>query len=459
MTKTQIVNGIHNYTDPVDYIAPKNPQVLQHLEWFMDQKLGFMMHWAPGCQLGTYESWPLSDGDGSWSQKDFTWADIPTCKQQYVDSNRTFHPVKFRPDKWAALAKDCGFKYLLFTTKHHDGFCMYDTKTTDYKITGKDCPFHTHPYADITGSLFQEFRKAGLGISAYFSKPDWHSQYYWAAQFGTAPDRNVNYSPEEYPHLWAKYVDFTHEQMREICTQYGKIDVLWLDGGWVRPDNKGQDIQLEKIIEEIRRTTQPHLIVSDRTCGGNYENFITPEKTIPESALSVPWETCITLGEKFSFHYTDHFKSGRELVHILLDVVSKGGNLALNLAPQPDGELPLPAIHSLHELGSWLSIFKEGIYGTRICPPFFTENLYFTKKDRRVFVFYRYDKNCCLPKEIRFPLDVGVEKVTGMRTHTNVKFRQSSGNITLFPESLSLEGAFYAEGFCLELSSSANSKL
>lgn len=149
----------------------------------MGLKLGFMMHWAPGSQLGTYESWPLSDGDAAWSQEDFTWADPAVCKQQYWDAN----PVKFSAAAWAQLAEECGFKYLLFTTKHHDGFCMYDTDTTDYKITSPDCPFHTHPDADVVGALYREFRRRGLGISTYFSKPDWHSPYYWAPQFGTAP--------------------------------------------------------------------------------------------------------------------------------------------------------------------------------------------------------------------------------------------------------------------------------
>ena len=157
-------------------------------------------------------------------------------------------------------------------------------------------PFHTHKNADITGALFREFRRQGLGISVYFSKPDWHSEYYWAPQFGTAPDRNVNYDVSEHPDLWEKYVQFAHQQIRELCTNYGKVDVLWLDGGWVRPDNLGQDIRLGEIVEEIRSSSQPHLIVSDRTCGGEYENFITPEKTVPETALSVPWETCTTVG-------------------------------------------------------------------------------------------------------------------------------------------------------------------
>ena len=113
----------------------------------------------------------------------------------------------------------------------------------------------------MPGALFREFRRQGLGISVYFSKPDWHSEYYWAPQFGPAADRNVNYDISENPELWEKYVQFTHSQIRELCTKYGKVDVLWLDGGWVRPDNLGQDIRLGEIAEEIRSSSQPHLTV------------------------------------------------------------------------------------------------------------------------------------------------------------------------------------------------------
>ena len=114
MKKQIVANGIHNYTPPEEYIPPRSAAVQKHLDWFMGLKLGFMMHWAPDCQLGTYESWPLSDGDAAWSQEDFTWADRETCKRQYWEANKTFNPVKFDPAAWAALAKECGFKYLQF---------------------------------------------------------------------------------------------------------------------------------------------------------------------------------------------------------------------------------------------------------------------------------------------------------------------------------------------------------
>lgn len=394
----------------------RSPEVQAHIKWFMGLKLGFMMHWAPGCQLGTLESWPLSDGDASWSQVDVDWTDIETFKQQYINANKTFNPVKFRPDKWAQLAEECGFKYLLFTTKHHDGFCMFDTATTDYKITAPSCPFHTSPYANITRSLYEEFRKRGMAISVYFSKPDWHCDDYWHRDFGTAPTRNVNYSIQEYPQLWDRFVSYTHRQLEELGNDYGKIDCLWLDGGWVNKDNLNQDIRLGEIVEKLRKGPQPHLIVCDRTVGGEYENIVTPEKQVPEEPLFIPWETCTTVGEKFSFHYTDHFKSGRQLVHLLLDIVSKGGNLALNLAPQPDGELPAGAVASLRDMGRWLRMHGEGIYETDIIKPYFERNVKYTAKNNIRYAFYLYDDCVRLPLRVYLTATEDIKSVRLMRT-------------------------------------------
>ena len=450
MKKEIVTNGVHTYTAAEQYVPPKEPEVQAHVKWFMGLKLGFMMHWAPGCQLGTMESWPLSDGDASWSQADVDWTDIETFKQQYINANKTFNPVKFRPDKWAQLAEECGFKYLLFTTKHHDGFCMFDTATTDYKITDPSCPFHTSPYADITRSLYEEFRKRGMAISVYFSKPDWHCDDYWHRDFGTAPTRNVNYSIQEYPQLWDRFVSYTHRQLEELGTDYGKIDCLWLDGGWVNKDNLNQDIRLGEIVEKLRKGPQPHLIVCDRTVGGEYENIVTPEKQVPEEPLFIPWETCTTVGEKFSFHYTDHFKSGRQLVHLLLDIVSKGGNLALNLAPQPDGELPAGAVASLRDMGRWLRMHGEGIYETDIIKPYFERNVKYTTKNNIRYAFYLYDDCVRLPLRVYLTATEDIKSVRLMRTGQEIPFKKQGSQLLLDTTDVDRNSAFYADCFILE---------
>jgi alpha-L-fucosidase len=437
------------------YVYPAEPGIRKKLEWFMDLKLGFMMHWAPASQYGLMESWPLCEDQ--WTKREITWTDdMDEFRRQYWAANKTFNPIKFRPDRWASLAKSCGFKYLLFTTKHHDGFCMFDTKTTDYRITAPDCPFSTHKYADITRHLFNAFRNEGLGISAYFSKPDWHSQDYWSDDFPFPSTRNPNYSIGEHPEKWERFVTMTHSQFREITSNYGRIDVLWLDGGQVRPDNQGQDIRLGEIVKEIRSAAQPDLIVADRTVGGEYENILTPEQTVPSEPIRAPWESCLTLGDNFSFHYTDNYKSAGTLVRILIDIVSKGGNLALNITPQPDGELPARGIAELCRMGRWLNVNGGGIYATRIAEGF-TKNreVKCTRRGAAVYAFYLYDDFARLPRDIPVEIDHtapdrAVRKVTLLRTGEDVPFTQDGKGIVLKTAGLDPFGAEYADCYALE---------
>lgn len=165
----KIVQGVHNYSAAEGYVRPTDPKVLEKLEWFQDQKLALMMHWGPYSQLGVVESWALSDADAGWSRTGIDWeADGRSFKEQYFGLNKTFNPIRFDPEKWAETAAEAGIRYLVFTTKHHDGFCMWDSKYSDYKITGEDCPFHTHRYADICGHLFEAFRKRGWGLPPIF---------------------------------------------------------------------------------------------------------------------------------------------------------------------------------------------------------------------------------------------------------------------------------------------------
>ena len=372
-------------------------------------------------------------------------------RAEYWALNKTFNPIRFRPDKMAKTAKECGFKYVLFTTKHHDGFCMFDTKQTDYKITAPDCPFSTHKYANITKSMFDAFREEGLAVSAYFSKPDWHCDYYWHREFGTAKSRNMNYDIKEHPELWEKFVQFTHRQLEELTTDYGKVDVLWLDGGQVAPRNQGQDIRLGEVVERIRSSTQPHLIVCDRTVGGKYENIVTPEQTIPSRPMDIPWEACITLGKSFSFHYDDEYRPAHEIAHILIDIVSKGGSLALNVTPRPDGAIPPQALAVLSKLGQWLSVHGEGIYNSTSAhlEPHHSGILY-TKVAKRIYAFFKYNSIPRLPNRVFLYNRPNVQYVRLLRTNTSLPFTRDGDWIIVDTSEVSMLGAELADCFVME---------
>ena len=182
-----------------------------------------------------------------------------------------------------------------------------------------------------------------------------------------AYNRNPTYNPKEHPELWNKFVEFTHNQMMELVRDYGPLDILWLDGGQVGPRN-GQDIRLSEFAAEARKIT-PGLLFADRTIGGPNENYITPEQSVPAVPIRVPWESCVTVGYAFSYRFAERYKTSRQLVHLLIDVVCRGGNLALNIAPQPDGNLPAAAVRSVDGMGAWLRDNGEAIYSTRLDDP------------------------------------------------------------------------------------------
>lgn len=353
-----------------------DPLVRKKLEWFQDQKFGLILHWGTYAQWGIVESWSLCSEDEPWCRR--TMDNYVEYCRAYEGLKGTFNPVKFDPGAWADAAHEAGMRYLVFTTKHHDGFCMFGTKLTDYCVTDSGCPFHANPRADITLEVFRAFRERGMGIGAYFSKADWHSPWYWNPYWAHA-DRNVNYSVVKHPDLWKKFQEYTFGQIEELMTGYGAIDILWLDGGWVHPGNSGQDVRMPEVAA-MARSHQNGLIIVDRSVPGRYENYRTPEQEVPETPPPYVWETCMTMGDSWSYVPGDRYKPARTLIRTLVDIVAKGGNLLLGIGPDASGQLPRESVTRLHEIGKWMSVNGGAIYGTRAVPPYTEGNLRFTRE-------------------------------------------------------------------------------
>lgn len=425
-------------------------RVAEKLEWFQDQKFGLMMHWGTYSQWGIVESWSLCSEDEPWCRRHIP--DYTEYKRQYEALKTSFNPVNFAPDRWAGAARRAGMRYVVFTAKHHDGFCMYDTAQTDYRVTDPECPFHTHPDADITKAIFTSFRELGFGIGVYFSKPDWHSPDYWAPEWAT-PDRNVNYDTAKYPERWQSFRDFTFRQIEELMTGYGRIDILWLDGGWVRPKSSindrvrawcrsphDQDIDMPRIAA-MARHHQPGLIVVDRTVPGPYENYTTPEARVPETPLEGAWETCMPMGNSWSYVPDDHYKSVRTLVHMLVEVVSKGGNLLLNVGPDANGELAPEAYDRMDGIGRWMDVNGEALYGSRPQSPYKEAKIRYTRsRGGDIYAVYLGEKDETAPpsKVMLYSIRPGPETTVSMLGHPAPLEWERVGNgmLLVLPESV-----------------------
>lgn len=386
------------------YYPEKDSLAAARIREWQGLKFGLLMHWGPYSQWGIVESWSVCPEEYGWCvrEKGSSPGNYSGYVREYEGLARTFNPVRFDPGRWAKAAREAGMRYVVFTTKHHDGFCMFDTRLTDYRVTGPECPFATDAKSNIAREIFDAFRREGLWAGAYFSKPDWHSPLYWDPRYPPR-DRNVNYDPSENPGRWEEFVRFTHGQVMELMTGYGEIRILWLDGGWVAKASKesisawtseqiksapdgylkhrmvNQDIRMDELAAKAR-AAQPGLIVVDRAVEGPNQNYLTPENRVPAEPLAYPWESCIISGGGWSYTPGATYMSGREGIRLLIDIVAKGGNLLLNVAPGPDGQWQDGAYRLLGEYADWMRVNSEAIYGTVPLPPYRSGNIAMTRK-------------------------------------------------------------------------------
>ncbi|HXF11031.1 MAG TPA: alpha-L-fucosidase [Desulfuromonadaceae bacterium] len=308
----------------------------ERLDWFRDQGFGLFIHWSVDSQLGYVISHTLVGASDDY------------VNRFYGELPKTFNPHKFNATELAALARLAGVRYVVFTAKHHSGFCMWDTATTDLNI------MHTPFQRDVTSELLSAFRAQGIAPGLYFSPDD----FWWLHRNNKVIQRkSADVQPLNNPGL----LQYDLAQVRELMTKYGDIKVVFFDG---------QADQLRDLAWQL----QPDTVV---TRGA----IQTPEKTIPGKAIDAPWESCITMGDGWQYQPTlENYKSAGQLIQMLIETRAKGGNLLLNVGPKPDGELPVEQEERLREIAEWMFINGEAIYGVRPWSVVNERDVWFTKK-------------------------------------------------------------------------------
>lgn len=421
----QVQGFVHKQSEATDYVWPTDQQVLDKLDKWQDQKFGVLFHWGLYSVPGIVESWSICSENVDWisRKKPLPYDEY---KEWYWGLKDSLNPVNFNPEQWADVMQDAGIKYMIFTTKHHDGFCTYDSKYTDFSIAHG--AFKDNPRKNVAYHVFDAFRKRGFMTGCYFSKPDWHCEWFWNPYFAT-PDRNINYKKDRHPDWWKNYQTFTRNQLNELMSDYGSFDILWLDGGWV----KGDDIGLDDILAQARRK-HPGLISVDRSIRGKNENYQTPERGIPETQLNYPWESCITLSNDWGWVPNAPFKSSQKVINILSEITAKGGCLLLGVGPTPDGVIEEEVAKRLHEVGEWLRANGKAIYNTRITPVYQDGHTWFTadKDGQTLYAIYALPEGETLPEVIEWTGNLPKGKMKMLKGNKSVKYTCDGDKVKVF---------------------------
>ncbi len=339
---------------PTAASAPKDDA---RMNWWRDARFGMFIHW--GLYAIPAGEWNGATHHGEWIRES---AQIPV--EKYEEFKKQWNPVKFDANAWASLAKEAGVRYVVITSKHHDGFCLFDSKQTDWDVM--DTPFHR----DILKELSTAVRSQGLTMCWYHSIMDWHHPDY-------LPRRSWEKRSTEGADF-GRYVNYLHSQVEELLTNYGPIGVMWFDGEWEGTWNH----ELGQSLYDECRKLQPNVIVNNRVDKGRAGmagmtvdslyagDYGTPEQEIPGRGLpGVDWETCMTMNDHWGYNKRDkNFKSSRELIRMLVDIASKGGNYLLNVGPTADGQIPEESIERLKAMGRWMKVNGTAIYGTQASP-------------------------------------------------------------------------------------------
>ena len=400
---------------------PASPETAaERTAWFRQAKFGMFIHWGPYSLASVEASWPIMRPSPHWN----------ITEAEYVSLYKRFDPVQFDPRAWVNLASDAGMRYMVFTTKHHDGFCMFDTSLTDYKITKT-------PYGrDVTAMLAHAAHEAKMPLGFYYSCPDLHHPGYR----DTTKLASVNWRGEPSRPEWATFLDYMEGQLRELLTEYGQVAAIWFDGG-------GKSYNGQRFIDLIHHI-QPATLVNNRI--GLDADFGTPEQVIPDhiptksnaknlhglaksevpapASLPAPddfqlWETCMTINNTWAYNKNDTaYKSSKELIQDLVNVASKGGNLLLDVGPTPEGTIQPEFVERLQAMGAWMKVYGDSIYGTTYGP---LQNLKFGKTTAKGKLVFLHVFDWPAERQLEVPGIQGrIAQITLMSDRKKLKYQQ-----------------------------------
>ena len=333
----------------------------KRVEWYQQARFGMFIHW------GIY----AIPARGEWvrSVEEMT-------EEEYMTFFEEFDPIDFQPKKWAKAAKEAGMKYAIMTAKHHDGFCLFDSELTDFKAT------NTKAGKDLVKEYLEAFREEGLKVGLYYSLLDWHHPDYPHYKDQNHPMRNCE-AQKDVDRDFNRYLDYMHGQVRELCTRYGKLDIMWFDFSY--GELRGEAWRATELVNMVRGY-QPDIIIDNRleVSGEGFGSlatdnpsvfagdFVSPEQIIPpqglksESGKELVWEACITMNDNWGYCAKDkNFKPASTIIKKLVECVSKNGNLLLNVGPDARGNIPEESLEILREIGIWMKKNSASIYGCK----------------------------------------------------------------------------------------------
>ncbi len=315
----------------------KKTSYKERMKWFHQARFGLFIHWGLYSVLGR----------GEWAMFQER---IPT--DEYAKLANRFNPKKYDPNAWAKMAKDAGMKYAVLTTRHHDGFCLYDSQVSDFTAP------KTAAKRDLVAEYVKAFKKAGLKVGFYYSLLDWRFPGY--------------FMPTKYKKSAKEMVQQFYDQVHELMSNYGKIDVLWYDGGWIAHGKYSKNIAEfwdSAKVNAMARKLQPHILINNRS--GLQEDLDTPEQHVTASAAGRGWESCMTIGDSCGWgyiHNSPNMKTKTQLLQNLVIAAAGEGNYLLNVGPKPDGAIRDEEKVRLAAMGKWLKKNGEAIYGSERCP-------------------------------------------------------------------------------------------